>query len=203
MDKQQFASALRARLEGLPEEDVQSSLEYYVEMIEDRIEDGMPETEAVAAVGGVDEIAEQILMDTPLTKLVKAKVQKKRALRAWEIVLLVLGSPIWLSLLIAAAAVVLSVYVVLWAVIVSFYAVVLCLAVGALASLVGGFLLAAQSGWQNVLLGVGAALILAGLAILLFFAFTALAKLVVKLGKAIWRGIKRCFVGKREENKNE
>ena len=50
---------------------------------------------------------------------------------------------------------------------------------------------------------IGAALVLAGLAILLFFAFTALAKALVRLSRAVWRGIKRCFVGKKEEIRNE
>ena len=125
MNREQFMAALREKLAGLPEEDIVSSLEYYGEMIDDRIEDGVPEETAVAAVGSVDEIAEQILMDTPLTKLVQARVKSKRSLKAWEIVLLVLGSPIWLSLLIAAAAVVLSVYITLWAIIISLFAVVL------------------------------------------------------------------------------
>ena len=38
-----------------------------------------------------------------MTKRTKKEIMKlKRHLRAWEVVLLVLGSPIWLSLLIAA-----------------------------------------------------------------------------------------------------
>lgn len=202
MNRERFMAALREKLAGLPEEDIVSSLEYYGEMIDDRIEDGVPEETAVAAVGSVDEIAEQILMDTPLTKLVKARVKSKRSLKAWEIVLLVLGSPIWLSLLIAAAAVVLSVYITLWAIIISLFAVVLSLAVGAVAALVGIFL-AFSGGWQYIVLGIGAALVLAGLAILLYFGAVELAKLLVKLGAAIGLGIKRCFVGKKEDKNNE
>lgn len=196
MDKQQFFAALRARLAGLPEADIASSLEYYGEMIDDRIEDGVPETVAVAAVGSVDEIAEQILMDTPMTKLVKARVKRRGARKAWEIVLIVVGSPVWLPLLIAVAAVVLSVYITLWAVIVSLYAVVLSVAVAAIAALIGGFLLQPVS-LPGILLGLGAALVCAGLAIFLFFGCTALAKGIVKLGKLLWQAIKGCFIGKR------
>lgn len=196
MNKEQFFAALRERLDGLPEEDILSSLEYYGEMIDDRIEDGVPEEVAVAAVGSVDEIAEQILMDMPLTKLVKARVKPKRALKAWEIVLLVLGSPVWLPLLIAVAAVVLSVYITLWAVIVSLYAVVLSVAVAAIGCLVAIFLLAPVS-LSGILFCFGGALVCAGLAILLFIGCTALAKCIVKLGKLIWQSIKGCFIGKR------
>lgn len=196
MDKQQFFAALRERLAGLPEEDIASSLEYYGEMIDDRLEDGVPETVAVAALGPVDEIAEQILLDTPMPKLVKARMKPRRTLKAWEIVLIVLGSPVWLPLLIALAAVVLSVYITLWAIIVSLFAVVLSVAVSSIACLVGGFLLQPLS-LPGVLLGLGAALVCAGLAIFLFFGCRALAKGIVKLCKLLWQAIKGCFIGKR------
>ena len=84
MDKLAFLSALRDRLSGLPDEDVEQSVEYYGEMIDDRIEDGLSEADAVEAVGCVEEIAVQIMTEVPLPKLVKAKVRPKRALRIWE-----------------------------------------------------------------------------------------------------------------------
>ena len=199
MNREQFFQALRARLAGLPEADVQSSLEYYGEMIDDRVEDGVPEEVAVEAVGSVDEIAEQILMDMPLTKLVKARVKPKRALKAWEIVLLVLGSPVWAPILIAIGAVVLAVYITLWAIIVSLYAVVLSVAVSAIACLVAIFLLAPVT-LPGVLACVGGALVCAGLAVLLFIGCTALAKCILKLGRLIWLAIKGIFV-KRGETK--
>ena len=86
--------------------------------MDDRMEDGIPEETAVCEIGTVDELVSQIIADIPLGKLVKEKITPKKKLKAWEIVLLVLGSPIWLSLLIAALAVILSLYVVLWSVII-------------------------------------------------------------------------------------
>ena len=46
-----------------------------------------------------------------------------RKMSTWEIVLIALGSPLWVPLLIAALAVVFSLYVSLWSVIISFFAV--------------------------------------------------------------------------------
>ena len=69
-------------------------------MIADRMEDGLSEEDAVASVGSVEEIAAQIIADTPLSKLAKAYIKPKRRLTAWEIVLLALGFPIWFSLLV-------------------------------------------------------------------------------------------------------
>ena len=61
MNKEQFLTALRARLTGLPREDLERTLQYYREMIDDRIEEGMSEQAAVADVGDPDELAAAIL----------------------------------------------------------------------------------------------------------------------------------------------
>ena len=123
MTKNEFLEQLRRGLSGLPMEDIDERLNFYSEMIDDRIEEGLSEAEAVSAVGSVSDIVSQILRETPLTKLVKEKVKPAKPLKWWAIVLIVLGSPIWLSLLIAAAVIVLAVYVVLWSLDVSLWAV--------------------------------------------------------------------------------
>ncbi|MBR4012700.1 MAG: DUF1700 domain-containing protein, partial [Clostridia bacterium] len=111
MNKKEFLERLREALRGLPQSDVDERVSFYSEMIDDRIEEGFTEEEAVSGIGDVNDISAQIISETPLGKIVKEKARSGRSLRAWEIVLLVLGSPIWLSLLIAAAAVVLSAYI--------------------------------------------------------------------------------------------
>ena len=114
MDKQTFLAQLRKGMSGLPQEDVEERLTFYSEMIDDRMEEGCTEAEAVAEIGPVEEVLAQIVADIPLTKLVKEKMKPKHTLKAWEIVLLVLGSPLWLSLLVSAAAIVVSFYVVVF-----------------------------------------------------------------------------------------
>lgn len=64
MTKIEFLTALAARLSGIPADDRQKSLEYYAEMIDDRIDDGLSEEEAVNAVGSMDAIVEEILSGT-------------------------------------------------------------------------------------------------------------------------------------------
>ncbi|MBQ2388268.1 MAG: DUF1700 domain-containing protein [Clostridia bacterium] len=123
MNKQEFFEQLRKGLSGLPKDDIEERLTFYKEMIEDRIEDGLSEEDAVSAVGEVNEIVSQIAADIPLTKIAKERIKIKRRLSAGEIVLLVLGSPIWLSLGIAAFAIILSLYISLWAIIISLWAV--------------------------------------------------------------------------------
>lgn len=129
MRKQEFLAQLRKELSGLPQDDVEERLTFYSEMIEDQMEEGFSEEEAVSAVGSVNENVAQVVADIPLTKITKERIRPKRRLSAVEIILLALGSPIWLSLGIASFAVILSLYVSLWAVIISLWALVTSLAV--------------------------------------------------------------------------
>ena len=192
--KQAFLAALRDRLAGVPEADRQGSLDYYTEILDDMLEGGSSEAEAVASLGSVDAIAEQILLDLSLPKLVKAKVKPKRSLRAWEIVLIAVGSPVWFPLLLALGVVVLAVYIVLWTVWVSLYLADLGLAVGALGGVACSVLMFATARPEEALLLLGAGMVCGGLAIFGFFGCNATAKGIFWLGKMMWRGIKACLI---------
>ena len=195
MDKTQFLEELKRRLSGLPQSDLDERLLFYSEMIDDRVEDGLTE-EAVAGIASVDEIVEQIMAETPLSRLVKEKIQQRRGLKAWEILLLVLGSPVWLPLLIAVFAVCLSLYIVLWAVLSSLWAVDLSLAVSA----VGGLFMAVFDMIRGNPVGgafmLGIALVCAGLAILLFFGCLELSRGLLRLTKKILLGVKTMLIGR-------
>lgn len=199
MDKIDFLYELQQKLAGLPEDDISRSLDYYAEMIDDRIEEGMTEQQAVADLGNIDDIVRLILADIPLKKLVKEKVKPRRTLNAWEIVLLILGSPIWLSLLIAAFAVVLSIYVSLWAVIIALHATGIAVAATAVAGFVCAMILILFGNLPLGLFLLGASLICAGLSILMFFAFNQATRGIIALGKLIFIGIKRCFIRKERK----
>ncbi len=198
MSKQEFLDRLRAKLSGLPKQDVEERLDFYSEMIDDRIEEGLTEEDAVSQIGSVDDISIQIVADIPLAKLAKEKIKPKRQMKVWEILLLVLGSPIWLSLAVAAFAVMLALYVVLWSVIISLWAVFGSLIGCALGGVAASVILICQG---NSLVGiamVGAGLVCAGLAIFMFFGCKAATKGIILLTKKIALGIKKCFVGKEK-----
>jgi len=197
MDKTRFLDELRDRLSGLPESDLQERVLFYSEMIDDRVEDGLTEEAAVAEIGSVDEIVEQIMCGTPLASLVKEKVRRNRNLRTWEILLLVLGSPVWLPLTAAAFAVGLALCAVMWAVLICFWAADFSLAVcsaGGLAMAVW-YLLRGSAAAAGLMLG--AALVCAGLAILLYFGCLALTKGLARLMKKTLLWIKTLFAGGR------
>lgn len=196
MTKQDFLAALREALTGLPPGDVEERVGFYAEMIDDRMEDGLSEAEAVAAIGSVEEIILQIVDDYPIGKLVKQKISPKRRLNTWEIVLLVVGSPIWLSLLIALFAVLAALYVSLWAVIVSLWAVFASLAGGAVGGLVGGIGCVCGGYVPSGLAMVAAALVCGGLSIFAFFGCKAATKGTARLTKKMVLAIKKACMRK-------
>ncbi len=198
MGKNEFLDRLREGLSGLPSGDIEERLTFYGEMIDDRVEDGLTEAEAVEEIGPVEKVVAQIIEETPISRLVMEKVRPKRRFRAWEIVLLVLGSPIWLSLAIAAFAVVLSVYIVIWAVILSLWAVDLSLAAGALGCAAVGIVMLCRGEGLRGIVAIGAGLVLAGLSVFLFFGCRAATRGALYLTKCIARWIKSLFLGKEK-----
>ena len=196
MTKLEFILALHDRLYGLPQDEVEEYLRFYTEMIEDRMEDGLLEEEAVAAVGTVDEIISQILADIPLAKIAKEKMKPQRRLKVWEIVLLALGSPIWFSLVIAAFTALFSLYVSLWSVVISLWA---CFASLAACALAGALSCAVFVIGGNGLTGIamlGAGIVCAGLSVFMFYGCKAATKGTILLTKRFGVWMKRCFVKK-------
>ena len=110
MNKTEFLEELRKKLSGLPKQDIEERLSFYSEMIDDRMEEGLAEENAVAEIGSPDSIASQITSETPLSKIVKENIKTRDKRKPWEIILLILGFPVWFPLLISFFAVCLSLY---------------------------------------------------------------------------------------------
>ncbi len=180
MTKQKFLSLLRKGLNGLPQGEIEERLTFYIEMIDDRMEEGLSEEDAVMAVGSVEEIMSQLTADiaTP-----KTERKQKRRLNAWEIVLMVLGSPIWLSLLIAAFTIALSLYISLWAIILSLWAVFGSAIACAFGGLIAGIVFILGSNVPSGIAMVGAGAVCAGLSILLFFSCKAATNYTILFAK--------------------
>ena len=196
MKKNEFLAELRGRLAGLSEADLNRSLDYYAEMIDDRMEDGLSEEEAVNAVGTPAEIANEILGEMPLAKLVKARVKPKGRMAAWEVVLLILGSPLWLALLLTLFAAVFSLYIAFWAVIISLWAAELALGTAALAGIcVLPVAITQGNVWAGIAL-FGAGLVLAGLTVFGYYGCLYASKGLCVFCKKMFRFVKGCFIRK-------
>ena len=200
MNKQKFLAQLRDGLSGLPQNEIEERLTFYSEMIDDRMEEGLSEAEAVSQIGPVNAALAQILADTPLTTLVKEKVTPKRGLKAWEIVLLILGFPLWFPLLTAGFSVVLSLYIVIWSVVISLWSVQVSFAACAIGGALAAVIFTLQKHTIPALAMLSAGICCAGISILLFFGCKAVTKGVLLLTKKIVLGIKTMMIGRGQHN---
>ncbi len=169
MTKQEFIDALAQKLSRLPREDAEERTRFYLEMIDDRMEEGLSEGEAVAAAGPIDTIYSQIVAQVPLYRIIKDKIKPKRRLKGWEIALISTTSLIWVPLVISLFAVVIALYASLWAAVASLWAAFAALAVCVPAGLVGCIAAMIDANMALGCLFIGASLVTAGLAILAFF----------------------------------
>ena len=201
MSKDAFIGELRHRMAGLPQETVDRTVEYYGELIADSMEDGVSEEEAVARLGSMDKIVANVVKDTPLPQIIQNRVkeqkEKKGGLRAWEVILLILGAPLWIPLLIAVLAVVLSLYIALWAVVVSLWAAVAGIILGGVAAVAAGIVELCRFQLPQGLVLLGGGLVCLGLCALLFLLVKLLTVGTVKLCKLMWTGVKSLFVGRK------
>lgn len=192
MTKESLLMWLREAFSAYPPEEVEERLRFYEELIDDRMEEGMTEEEAVASLGSLEEVIAKMGTEIPPLKKRKAKWH----LRWWEILLIVLGFPLWLPLLIAALAVGLAIYISVWSVIASFWAVFLSVVVCSFFAILIGI---GGSLFGNRMKGIallGAGIFCFGLSILLFWGCKAATNGVLFLTKKLLRAIKNCFVRK-------
>ena len=75
MSKAEFLTKLRESLNGLAPADINTSMEFYSEIIDDRMEEGLSEEDAVACLGSIDVIRYKVLEAVPITKIVKEKIK--------------------------------------------------------------------------------------------------------------------------------
>lgn len=145
MKKNEFMDILKKKLKNESYEYVCQVVEYYDEIISDRIEDGMSETDAIASLGDIDDI----LLNMNGDDIIEMKPRSKKS-TAIVGVLLVLGFPLWGSLLAAGLLLLLSAYIVIWCVPI----VTVCLALAGTISFVVGIFGAFPLFMHSVALGL-------------------------------------------------
>ena len=194
MNKKEFLEELEKRLQALPKEEIQERLEFYSEAIDDRVEEGLTEEQAIEQIGTLDEITWDIVKKTPLVKLVKEKVKPKRRMRAWEIVLLCVGFPLWFPLLITAFVLLLVAYILAWVLVIVTYSIEFAVSVAGVAAIsMGAAAFFSGAHWFGF--GLAAAGIMClGFSILWIFACIGATKASIQLTRAIILSIKKRFV---------
>ena len=197
MSKADFLRLLERALMQLSEEERQKNLEYYSELLDDMMEEGMTEAEATAKLGSPNQIAQSILQEMPLGKLVSTRMKPKSGWTPLAIVLAVVGSPVWVPLLLATVSIVLAVFVSIWALGFAAVAVVIALAVAVVAAPI----FAVRAAVMTLPLGLmllGAGLVLLGLCVLGGLMAVELCKLLWQLTVWLAHKIKGLFIRKEE-----
>ena len=200
MNKQDFIKKLNNKLSDLPKKEVEDQINFYIEMIDDRIEDGMDEKEAIKDIGGVDEVYRQIVDAIPLRTIAKAKLRKKRrrTMKVWKTILLIIGFPLWGTLLIASLALWAVVYVCLWVLAICVWIIFVALIIGSqigfIASLIS--LIAGNTTYAAYIFG--ASLVAAGLTIIFFYLGKLAFKGMGKLTKLTIKGLTNMLIGRKD-----
>lgn len=200
MNKQEFLNELAQRLTSLPENERAKAIAYYNEIIDDRIEDGIPENEAVEALGNSEEIAENIMYDMSIPTLIKSKVKESKfqaSNKGLWLAFVIVGSPVWFPLLMALIAVIIAMYIAVWSLIISLYAVVFSLGLTCLVGILGGL---AQSVMKSIPVGLcvlGVAIFCGALAMFMIKPVCFITKKLIKFTAFGLRKIKSLFISRK------
>ena len=166
MKKAEFMASLSCELKGLSKEEKNKILDYYDEIIDDRIEGGEDEETAVSSVGTTEEIVSKFLGENPphRTKITKSNVA------------ITVGAPLWAPLLIALLVIVFSFYIVVWSVVgsvaITVAALVIAAPVGAILAVISIFMGNTAAGFWSM----GSCLAVFGIAMLVLLPTIRLVK---------------------------
>ena len=188
MTTEEFLTQLRKALQALEQTARASTVQYYREILEDRMEEGLTEEAAVAEMEPIETIAADILSDAAA----RGACRPRRS--GWATAMMILGSPLWLAWLLVLGALILAIYAVAWSVIVALFSAVAALGAGVLAGVFALFLYWTAYPMTGLFL-LGAGFVCAALGIALFFPSLALARWLIRgtsrASKALWHSLFR------------
>ena len=205
MTRNEFITSLSARLQGIPGTERQKALDWYSELICDRMEE-MPEADAVSGIGSVDEIADEILSQyrqntTAVHSSDSTEPQSRRSPdkgvnTALVIFAAAVLSPIWLPLLIVGLSLAFVAVVLVWCAVVTVGVMLVSAAAVGAVGLVYGFWALFVINPAYGLLVLGMALISAGLTLALIPLIVVTVKGAAKF--TVWSVGKICCLVHRK-----
>ena len=158
MNKKEFLNKLSHLLSSMPKSERQRILDFYREIIEDRMENGESESEIIAEFGDIDLLAQKILAENP------ARKSSNGWRRALLIILFIFCFPLYVSV---------------WTTLLSFYIGARALIAAALVLLVT-LAFTYPINWMAGIIQTGGCMISAGLGILAFLVCVWLTRLFIK-----------------------
>ena len=197
MTKQEFLNKIKSGISRLPKNDIEHYLQYYSEMIDDRMEDGMAEADAVSAMGVPDEIIAEILREKQFSASISKDEPKSidKSKLALVIIIAVLTLPIWGSVISAA----IGIFAGIAGAVIGIYAASFALAVSGVACFAGGVFMLFDGVLAQALVMVGIGLLCAGLSIPVFLIVHYGVNAIIKLSKKMFIKLKEFIKTKKEE----
>lgn len=185
MTKTEFLKQLKKKLRMLPEQERQRVLDYYNELIEDEMEEGHSEADAVSRRGSIADIAEQTLREYVRDHGTAEKGTEGNVLPrsgfGKRLTITIISFPLWLPL-----------YATGWSVLVSLFAAALSCVLAGIVRLIPSLLIATTdgaAGWFQV----GICITALGFGVLLAFGSWELTRLWLKMSRWLCRGIRYSF----------
>lgn len=172
MNKKQFLVELKESLRQFPESEIKDVLNYYDEMISDKVEQGRAEEEVIESLGGVKLISTRIQTELIDLRTKEPKPSIAKTSNNFYIVLLLCATPALIPLGIAFFAVFFSIFV-------SWIALTFAFAITSIALLVGLIPIAVTAFAD---MGIGGALVVSGVLLILSGIFALLTMIVALAG---------------------
>ena len=183
MTKDEYLSELRAGLAAFSKDEVDRAVSFYEEMVDDRVEAGVSEEEAVGSLEPPAEAAARIISEMPAVPRAAARLRSPETPRSWSvafIVAAVIGSPVWIPLTLGVIMAVIGCFIGLFGLLVAVWAIAASMLLGApigLLYLVAGVKAGSVAG---ALMGLGCGVAAAGVGVLGIHLAVAASKLLVK-----------------------
>ena len=130
--------------------------------------------------------------------IVKEKVKARKPMGALSITLLILGSPLWLSLALAAFAVVLSVLVSFWAVVIVLWAAAVSVAACGIGFIAAAIIFTVKGDYIPALAILGMGICALGISIFMIYGCKYVTRGMAWLSKKTFLLVKKLFMGKEK-----
>jgi uncharacterized membrane protein len=189
MNKNEFVNTIKTRLSSYPENEIDRAMSFYVESIDDRIEDGMTEEEAVASLGDINDIVNNIKGELPLNTIVKNKIEnqkKKSNSNVWLIVVLLVTSPLWVPMVLAIGGAIIGLIAGIFA---TGVALVVMFGISAICGIIAAIFCMINS----IAMPAGAIVLILGSMLLSIGLIIPVTKGVIWVFKKLIQGIKWCY----------
>lgn len=195
MTKSEFTDSLREQLANLPQDELDKAIAFFEESIDDRIEDGKTEEEAVSDLGSPEDAAAKVLHEIPLPYVIFNTVKPKGRMTWWQILLVCLGFPLWLPLIAAFFILIFVFYLAVWILIFALFICVVSFFIAGIVSVISTVPYVSSIGFLGFS-GLAAGLILIGIGLLLIIPSIELSKLLIKGTGKVLHKIKSAFIRK-------